>query len=37
MDVRYSKYRDMTSAGENDLNITTNASLKMGHDQVSRE
>ena len=36
MDIRYSKSGDMTSSGETGLNIRTNASSRMGKDQVSR-
>ena len=36
MDVRYSKsVRKMTSTEKNDLNIRSNASPKIGQDQVS--
>ena len=35
MDIQYSKSVDMKSSEENGLNIITNASPKMGQDQVS--
>ena len=37
MDVRYSNLGDMTSLGENGLNIITNANPKMGQKQASGE